>query len=554
MRWMHIVLCLLLLVGVCFQMGCDGPCARACQSGERRCSLDGLLICTVDLSSGCHTWGLLPCPYGQRCSNVEGEHQCTSAKATPEECKANPYFVKRCVGQDVYWFDACGQQRSYWATCSTQTTCVNGDCQQQNNPSNDCQAGQQLCFAGTRRCVGTSFQICETDTTKNCTRWGASQTCPSGQYCVEGTCRTSPSNCQNACQPGQKQCVGNALQVCEANQVTGCLVWSNVQNCPAGQYCQGGACQSAPSNCQNPCQAGAAQCNGVQIQFCQADAKGCLVWTTPATCPTGQTCVSGRCQTQQGQCTDQCQSGAKQCAGAALQTCVKGASGCWEWGQPAACPTGQSCSNGSCQGGSSCQDQCKEGENRCQGVEAQNCQRQGQCTRWVRTKLCGANQDCKQENGAASCVCRAGFKPSADGSSCEPDQSTQLDCGMNAEEKRVHEIVNQERAKQGLSPLKCHANIVRESREWSKKQCARGYIGHDGASGRIQATGLSWSTWGENVAAGQRTPEDVMVSWMNSPGHRANILKSAFSHLGVGFYNCGKGYKYYWTQLFMKLR
>ena len=63
--------------------------------------------------------------------------------------------------------------------------------------------------------------------------------------------------------------------------------------------------------------------------------------------------------------------------------------------------------------------------------------------------------------------------------------------------------------------------------------------------------GVSWSTVGENIAAGYSTPAAVMDGWMNSPGHRANILKSAFKHIGVGYtYSQGSDYGAYWVQLF----
>ena len=62
-----------------------------------------------------------------------------------------------------------------------------------------------------------------------------------------------------------------------------------------------------------------------------------------------------------------------------------------------------------------------------------------------------------------------------------------------------------------------------------------GHTGSDGSSAgdRIQANGGSFSTWGENVAAGYRNASDVVDGWMNSPGHRANILNPGFTRIGV---------------------
>ena len=56
---------------------------------------------------------------------------------------------------------------------------------------------------------------------------------------------------------------------------------------------------------------------------------------------------------------------------------------------------------------------------------------------------------------------------------------------------------------------------------------------------------------GENIAAGYSSPEAVVEGWMNSPGHRANILEAEFTHIGVGYeYLPGTTYKYYWSQEF----
>ncbi|WP_052350786.1 CAP domain-containing protein [Paenibacillus gorillae] len=67
--------------------------------------------------------------------------------------------------------------------------------------------------------------------------------------------------------------------------------------------------------------------------------------------------------------------------------------------------------------------------------------------------------------------------------------------------------------------------------------------------------GVNWTAYGENIAAGQRTPEAVMQSWLNSPGHRANILNPNFTYLGVGYVpgNDQSEFSTYWTQLFVTL-
>lgn len=76
------------------------------------------------------------------------------------------------------------------------------------------------------------------------------------------------------------------------------------------------------------------------------------------------------------------------------------------------------------------------------------------------------------------------------------------------------------------------------------------HTGSDGSSAgdRITAQGYTWSTYGENIARGQNSPEAVMQSWLNSPGHCANIMNGNFTAFGAGFYANGN----YWVQVFAK--
>ena len=83
---------------------------------------------------------------------------------------------------------------------------------------------------------------------------------------------------------------------------------------------------------------------------------------------------------------------------------------------------------------------------------------------------------------------------------------------------------------------------------------ARAFYAHTSPDGgepwhRAAAAGSARRTIGENIACGQRSPAEVVRGWMDSPGHRANILKPAFTHIGVGFAGGGPAGTY-WTQLF----
>lgn len=97
-----------------------------------------------------------------------------------------------------------------------------------------------------------------------------------------------------------------------------------------------------------------------------------------------------------------------------------------------------------------------------------------------------------------------------------------------------------------------HANDQRSAR------CAYGYLTHTGTDGsnggdRILRTGLDISRWGENIACGFRSASSVMSGWMNSPGHRANILHTGHTHIGVVVVVSDSGLLY-WVQVFAALR
>ena len=156
-------------------------------------------------------------------------------------------------------------------------------------------------------------------------------------------------------------------------------------------------------------------------------------------------------------------------------------------------------------------------------------------------------QQCKSDE-----TCKTGTS----GPACEKNNTTPTsDCGMTQEEKDVLVLVNQERAKVGASALKCNEKLLQASRSWSKEQCRQRRISHDNMSSRVRATGLSYTAAGENVAAGQRSAAAVMNGWMNSPGHRANILSTTYTHIGIGLESgCSDQYRYYWTQIFVRMR
>ena len=126
------------------------------------------------------------------------------------------------------------------------------------------------------------------------------------------------------------------------------------------------------------------------------------------------------------------------------------------------------------------------------------------------------------------------------------------DEAVSAYEAEVVRLVNQYRSRYGLSPLTENWELSRVARYKSQDMCDLRYFSHTSPTygspfEMMKAFGLSCRSAGENIAKGQRTPEEVVTAWMHSSGHRANILNSSFKTIGVGYVASGN----YWTQMFI---
>ncbi len=119
-------------------------------------------------------------------------------------------------------------------------------------------------------------------------------------------------------------------------------------------------------------------------------------------------------------------------------------------------------------------------------------------------------------------------------------------------EQEVIRLVNSERAKNGIAPLTYDWQLSRVARYKSQDMKDNRYFSHTSPVygspfQMIKSFGISYRAAGENIAKGQATPAAVVNAWMNSSGHRANILNASFTHIGVGYVSDGN----YWTQMFI---
>ncbi len=146
-------------------------------------------------------------------------------------------------------------------------------------------------------------------------------------------------------------------------------------------------------------------------------------------------------------------------------------------------------------------------------------------------------------------------------SAIEPEKaqaaSTVRTCGggtikLNAKEERTFRLHNQKRRSRGLRALCVHPKLTKAARAHSRSMIKKDYFGHGSVGSRLKHHGYKWRVFGENIAGGTgsaASPTHIFKLWMNSSGHRANILDRRFREIGIGTasgnYKGHKGYTMY---------
>ncbi|WP_425348967.1 SafA/ExsA family spore coat assembly protein [Halalkalibacter urbisdiaboli] len=139
-----------------------------------------------------------------------------------------------------------------------------------------------------------------------------------------------------------------------------------------------------------------------------------------------------------------------------------------------------------------------------------------------------------------------------------PNQKITIPLSDNVKrlEQQVVTLTNQERAKNGLSPLRANWELARVARFKSADMRDKNYFSHTSPTygspfDMMRNFGVNYRNAAENIAMGQQTPEQVIRDWMNSEGHRRNILSQDITEIGVGYAQGGNG-RHYWTQMFRR--
>ncbi len=123
---------------------------------------------------------------------------------------------------------------------------------------------------------------------------------------------------------------------------------------------------------------------------------------------------------------------------------------------------------------------------------------------------------------------------------------------VSSEMQEVVNLTNNERAKAGLQALQIDTKLTQSAQAKSQDMKDKNYFSHTSPTygspfDQMKSFGVSYKSAAENIAMGQRTAAEVVDGWMNSPGHKANIMNASYTHIGVGLSDSG----YYWTQQFI---
>ncbi|WP_075617777.1 CAP domain-containing protein [Paenisporosarcina indica] len=130
---------------------------------------------------------------------------------------------------------------------------------------------------------------------------------------------------------------------------------------------------------------------------------------------------------------------------------------------------------------------------------------------------------------------------------------TSPSASISSIEQQVLTLTNQERSKEGLKPLAADTALMASARAKSADMSNNNYFSHNSPTlgspfDQMKARGITYRAAAENIAMGQRTAAEVVQGWMESPGHRANIMNGNYTHIGIGYVANGN----YWTQQFIQ--
>lgn len=200
------------------------------------------------------------------------------------------------------------------------------------------------------------------------------------------------------------------------------------------------------------------------------------------------------------------------------------------------------------------------------GGNGKICTVSGNCNNWTSLFQNLKNGNCSSASSGSKAPAASSQTPASSSKapasskqpapvSSRPASSASAASAYSDFQNQVVQLVDQQRAANGLGTLSVDSALTKTATLKSQDMAKLGYFDHTSPTygspfDMMKQFGITYRTAGENIAMGQTTPQQVMNDWMNSPGHRANILNSSFTKIGVGIARNSAG-RYYWTQQFI---
>lgn len=394
----------------------DNKCTDKCSANAWKCTTKGYQVCTK--KDGCFDWSEPEqCPDDTKCDAQKREcvKQSGSTEGpTPPPAVCNDVCKsgdKKCDGDAI---TICEQDDdNCWGWSKPKSCGTNQICDKQNNECvegcNDACPGE-----GKKKCNGARIQTCQADETTGCLVWSSPESCDSNQHCDSAT-NTCVDGCVDECQKeGDTECVDDGYRVCGQFDDDSCLEYGEITGCGTNATCNP-ATNKCEQGCDDDCADGAIACNdsNTEVVICKRNTTThCLEYVTQTTCNDGEICnddAEAQCVDNPTEITKNCEPGEIRCSNDTKSTekCIADANGNHWDSTP--CPENEFCTNNTCS--KTCTDACQEGAKQCsaKGIP-QICKKaQSGCTVWQNEAACGTAKGCV--NGTCQYYC---------GNDCEP--------------------------------------------------------------------------------------------------------------------------------------
>ena len=264
-------------------------------------------------------------------------------------------------------------------------TCGDGS-KENNNKTNSTKCPDSCEQSGSKRCKGTTIQICMDENKDGCPEWLDEENCKSPLICMRGECVENESDndsntdnnrdnnnnsthnninsqqCEDECEEYAAECVGDKIRYCENIDSDPCLEWQPVEECWEGAVCKRDLC-TVLGECADDCEEGVKKCTDDNTyQICEYNfANGCIEWGTNFHCSDDMICIDGDCKYD---CVDECEYYEKTCEDNGFKRCGNyDLDLCREWSDVTPCGENETCENGECVEG--CHSGCEEDETVC---------------------------------------------------------------------------------------------------------------------------------------------------------------------------------------------